>query len=634
MSFTYGFYNSIDNDRLYDAIQVSKIFDGIIRDGVYETIGDAFIVQADPNQEPNLVIVGPGRAWFNHTWNENDGYLEIELPPPEMVVDRIDMVVIDVDERVQSRMNQILVVKGLPSNTPVNPTLINEPEHHQYPLCSIYRNANTPVVIQARITNMVGTTACPFVIGVLEILDANLLLLQWRSAWAEFLEQCGDELDEWQDVVKEDVRLFVLEFKRQCDDYLAQTAAWTTEQKDKFNDFLADFNAYTETNKQAWEEWVAELTDILDEETAGHLLLEINKINEYLTIQIQNDMKTAIYLMDRDFMQCKTTFPNENTIVETFPTGHTNTTTFLSNGNIDEAFRNPDGSYLAVKQTIFNSDGSITENVSNGEITEFFVSRPFGVGRYINTRYELEVSDSIAVPLNTITNVVNSSEMMDAIVADQVAFSHLLVTRSFEKAIKQNDVAKEKINGSDVAMKEMISRRWAYTITVPLFVTNIINNRVLLNYIFTDTTRRNRFTSNATLMNKLVTESTLKQLCIFAGTGGAYSNVKWVIKDRPHNDFPQYDIHSYAWMVMFNRIYDGATSQGTPGTATAEINFHPLNTDEPVYHWVYDKYGGSVTIETPIPVNIAGGAYAMVNGVQNDNGNPVSVTGMTYCVAF
>ena len=46
MALTYGFYNSQNGDRMYDATDISSIFDGIIKDGVFMSIGDAFIVSA------------------------------------------------------------------------------------------------------------------------------------------------------------------------------------------------------------------------------------------------------------------------------------------------------------------------------------------------------------------------------------------------------------------------------------------------------------------------------------------------------------------------------------------------------------------------------------------------------------
>lgn len=46
MSVTYGFYNSIKGDRKYNALEMSSIFDGIIVDGVYMSIGDALNVKS------------------------------------------------------------------------------------------------------------------------------------------------------------------------------------------------------------------------------------------------------------------------------------------------------------------------------------------------------------------------------------------------------------------------------------------------------------------------------------------------------------------------------------------------------------------------------------------------------------
>ena len=82
MTVSYGFYNSVNGDRKYDAIQMSSIFDGVIGDGVYETIGDAMMVKAVSG---NQVTVGTGRAWFNHTWTLNDALLPITMNSSDVI---------------------------------------------------------------------------------------------------------------------------------------------------------------------------------------------------------------------------------------------------------------------------------------------------------------------------------------------------------------------------------------------------------------------------------------------------------------------------------------------------------------------------------------------------------------------
>ena len=71
MALTYGFYNSVSSDREYDAIDMGRLFDGIILDGVYAALGDYFMVTENGTPDMN-VVVGTGRAWFDHTWSYND----------------------------------------------------------------------------------------------------------------------------------------------------------------------------------------------------------------------------------------------------------------------------------------------------------------------------------------------------------------------------------------------------------------------------------------------------------------------------------------------------------------------------------------------------------------------------------
>ena len=45
MAWTSGFFNSVNGDRLYNADQMSHIFEGLITDGVYESVGNKLAVQ-------------------------------------------------------------------------------------------------------------------------------------------------------------------------------------------------------------------------------------------------------------------------------------------------------------------------------------------------------------------------------------------------------------------------------------------------------------------------------------------------------------------------------------------------------------------------------------------------------------
>lgn len=178
MSVSSGFFNSLNGDRKYNAAQMSAIFDGLIIDGVFASIGTAFAVKAAGGLTVN---VGVGKAWFDHTWTVNDSILPMTAPEAEVLLDRIDAVVLEVNGMESVRDNSIKFVKGNPSSAPSRPTLTNEGNVHQYPLCYIYRKYGTAVINQADITPMVGTESTPFVTGILQTISLDELLGKWQD---------------------------------------------------------------------------------------------------------------------------------------------------------------------------------------------------------------------------------------------------------------------------------------------------------------------------------------------------------------------------------------------------------------------------------------------------------------------
>lgn len=75
MALSYGFFNSVNHDRLYDAVDISRIFNYLIKDGVYNTVGGGLLVTKGTAE--NKLIVATGRAWFNSTWIENNANIDL-----------------------------------------------------------------------------------------------------------------------------------------------------------------------------------------------------------------------------------------------------------------------------------------------------------------------------------------------------------------------------------------------------------------------------------------------------------------------------------------------------------------------------------------------------------------------------
>ena len=273
MSVTFGFYNSVNHDRRYNALQMSSIFDGIIRDGIFMSIGTAMVVKAASGMTVN---VGEGRAWFDHTWTLNDSELPVKLEASELILNRIDTIVLDVDHRDSVRANSIIAIKGTPASNPVAPTLIRTTDHNQYPLCNIYVKAGVTEITQSNITNLVGTGSCPFITGILESIDIEDLVSQWEAQWNEFYN--AQTLD---------MQLTADEWKKQWNDwYTVQTAVATADMEKWMSDRQADFNY-----------WWSQMQAVLDGDVAANLAQRVLKLEENFGI-LATEFKVYHNLLD------------------------------------------------------------------------------------------------------------------------------------------------------------------------------------------------------------------------------------------------------------------------------------------------------------------------------------------------
>ena len=251
MSVTYGFYNSINGDRKYNALEMSSIFDGIIVDGVYMSIGDALNVKSSGGMG---ITVGIGRAWFNHTWTLNDSIMPLTLESSDVLLNRIDAVVLEINNDSDVRKNTIKILKGTPASNPVKPSLIKSEMVNQYPLAYITIGKGVLSISQSNIENAIGTSACPYVTGVLKGMDIDNLIAQWGTQWAEWL---SSNTDAW--------KAFMSGNTNEWKSFMAKN-------KDEWSDLING-------NTSEFETWFEHMKDQLSEDAAGNLQLQVDNLN-------------------------------------------------------------------------------------------------------------------------------------------------------------------------------------------------------------------------------------------------------------------------------------------------------------------------------------------------------------------
>lgn len=192
MAVTYGFYDSLNHDRLYNAQQMSAIFDGIINDGVFMSVGNQLHTVAGTGMQ---VIVKSGRAWFDSTWTLNDAEYPLSIDTADVLLTRIDAVVLEVNSEVATRANTIKVVKGAPASTPTKPTLTNTAAVHQHALAYVTVAKNTTAITNSMIEIVVGKTETPYVTAILQTTDITDLFKKWENDFQVWFETVKGTLD-------------------------------------------------------------------------------------------------------------------------------------------------------------------------------------------------------------------------------------------------------------------------------------------------------------------------------------------------------------------------------------------------------------------------------------------------------
>ena len=314
MSFASGFFNSVDHDRLYDATDISRLFDGLIRDGIFASIGDCMVVKQSNQMN---VTVGTGRAWFNHTWSYNDALYPVTIPPSEILMDRIDAIVLEINSVEAVRANSIKLIKGTPSSTPTKPALTNAKEVHQYPLAYVKVGKEVTSIRQADIENCVGTSVCPFVTGILEVISIEQLIPQWKDILNRFVEENTANFNTWMNGEKQDYQAWLTAAKKEITDWEATSKSdyqkWYDSIKNGYDQWFATIKAAYDANWstfQQWEKasqaefdkWFENMKNKLEGDLGAKLTLETEKLGKEKVSLIESTKKDLLGTVEAPLM--------------------------------------------------------------------------------------------------------------------------------------------------------------------------------------------------------------------------------------------------------------------------------------------------------------------------------------------
>lgn len=192
--WTSGFFNSVNGDRVYNAQQMSEIFEGLITDGVYESVGNKMAVQPNGGM---TVQIATGRGWFNKHWVNNDSVYLTTLEESDVTLNRYCAVCIRVDDSDSGRKAEPYLKYSEFATNPVKPTMTRSETINEYCLAYIYIKAKAEVITAADIEDTrADERVCGWVTGLIEQLNSATLFEQFTDIFYTWFNGLIDKINE------------------------------------------------------------------------------------------------------------------------------------------------------------------------------------------------------------------------------------------------------------------------------------------------------------------------------------------------------------------------------------------------------------------------------------------------------
>ena len=194
MAWEFGFFNSVNGDRVYNAQQMSSIFEGLITDGVYESVANKLAVQ--PNSGMTIQIAS-GRGWFKRHWVNNDTPHLLTLEASDVTLNRYAAVCIKVDDSDGVRSAIPYIKYSTYATNPTKPAMTRSEYINEYCLAYVYIKAGATAITASDITDTrPNTELCGWVTGLIEQLNTTTLWSQWEALFTEWFNGLQDLINE------------------------------------------------------------------------------------------------------------------------------------------------------------------------------------------------------------------------------------------------------------------------------------------------------------------------------------------------------------------------------------------------------------------------------------------------------
>lgn len=167
----YGFFNSIDGDRTYNADAFNEFFSGILSEtGVYKKSGNGLKVTVGSGMN---VFVTTGKARIKNQWITVKSSETVTLTGSDLTNNRYDAIVLRLD--LSGRNITLTKIDGTPAAAPSKPSLVRNENTYDICLAYVYVPAASSSVTEANIEDTrEDTDLCGFVKLQIDAINAGI----------------------------------------------------------------------------------------------------------------------------------------------------------------------------------------------------------------------------------------------------------------------------------------------------------------------------------------------------------------------------------------------------------------------------------------------------------------------------
>lgn len=193
-----GFYDSVNQDRLYGAEDMNKPYHRLVSNGVFAT------QNGTPSNDLRVmagsglaVTVKAGAGIFGDKWFELVADVSVSVSSNNGILPRIDSIIAQVDTNTETRAGSIVYREGTPASDPTPPALSTDANVFEYRLANITVAAGASSISAANIEDTRGSADCGWVTSLVDQVDTSVLFAQWQTAYQQYFQSMTEAFNSY-----------------------------------------------------------------------------------------------------------------------------------------------------------------------------------------------------------------------------------------------------------------------------------------------------------------------------------------------------------------------------------------------------------------------------------------------------